>query len=111
MLKNFVSGDTKVIRLVLKVNGDPLDITGSSIYLSLKNDKELLDFNANLKKVVTDHTEPLLGKSVITLTHDDTKGLSAGTYYYDLRIKDASGSVTTIQRGKVDIIKPITNEL
>lgn len=111
MIKNLVAGDSKNIKLEIIHNGTPLDISGSTVFFSLKSDKELIDLNANLKKVVTTHSDPFLGKTVIELTHDDTKNLTAGSYYYDIRLKDASGNVLTIQRGKIDIIKPITNEL
>lgn len=111
MIKNIVAGDSKYIKLEILHNGNPLDISGSTVFFSLKSDTELLDLNANLKKVVTTHLDSTLGKTVIELTHDDTKTLNAGTYYYDIRLKDASGNVLTIQRGKIDIIKPITNDL
>jgi hypothetical protein len=47
---------------------------------------------------------------VITLTHDQTAGLS-GQYVWDLELTSATGAITTIVRGKVVMTAEVTRPI
>ena len=79
---------TKLYEIVLTRNNLPEDITGWTIYLTVKNKKSDSDANAVITKKVTTHSDPVGGISDIQLTTEDTDRI--GNYYYSIDYKDDS---------------------
>ena len=77
-------------------NGDPFDITGWTIYFTLKSDLDDTDANAVLKKDVTSHYDPSNGLTKIHLINTDTINLDVRNYYYDMQVKKVTGVVETV---------------
>jgi len=88
-------------------DGNPVDITGWALFFTLKNNIDDDDNTAVLKVDVTGHTDPVNGKTKITLPKEDTDGL-AGDYVYDFQYKDSSGKVKTIMSGEIEFLKDVT---
>jgi hypothetical protein len=91
-------GDEKPYNLTFTGASDPIDITGTTVTMTIK--RSLSDATATLTKVVTDHTDPVNGKTTITLSPTDT-GIATGSYYYDVQIDGGSISKTTVLKGKL----------
>lgn len=87
-----------------------VDLTGATIYFTVKTapDTDNLDGTAIIKKDVTIHTDPLLGKSRISLTPAETDK-PAGDYKYDIKLKNAAGDQQTVAAGNCVIKPSITN--
>lgn len=104
-----VRGDTfrrKI--LITDANKAAVDITGWTIFFTLKNNPKDSDAIAVIKKDITAHTDPTGGESLIELTATETDGLS-GNYFYDIQIKKADSDIRTVCGGsftmKVDITR------
>jgi hypothetical protein len=81
-----------------------VDLTGATVYFTVKPtyDTDPTDGAAIIKKDVTSHTAPTLGKTTIVLTPTDTT-VTPGTYGYDIKLKKSTGEESTVSIGQVTI--------
>ena len=70
----------------------PRDITGWTIFFTLKRNIADPDSLAILTKDITVHTDPTNGVSQLALSADDTD-IYPDTYFYDLKFKTAEGEI------------------
>lgn len=75
-----------------------INITGATIFLTIKNKTSDTDAAAVLKKDITSLTAPLSGEAEIELTPTDTSSL-LGNYIFDLKIKLSTGKIYTVAEG------------
>ncbi len=92
-----------------KSDGSVHDITGWSIYLTVKKSVHDSDDDAIISKVVTTHTNPTGGISNIVIDADDTKNQPVGTYHFDLLIVDENGKRHSTQTGTFSIEQEVTD--
>jgi hypothetical protein len=86
------SGGTQCTIDVTSLN--PLDITGYKFYFTLK--KSLDDADPGVLQISwTTHIDPTNGLTTLTITHDQTKVLIPGPYFYDIQYIDGGGLVNT----------------
>ena len=103
-------GDTKVITLTLTDQDDqPINLTGATVYLTIKKSARDADTEAVLQKTVTTHSSPTTGETVINISPADTRDKKAGKYYYDIQLTEAEGKVTTINIGRWELLQDITH--
>jgi hypothetical protein len=89
--------------------GLPIDITGWTVFLTIKEDTAVPDEEAIISKTITDHMDPTNGKSKIHLANTETNHV--GTYYYDIQIKKPSGGVDdifTVLSGEIEFKQDVT---
>lgn len=73
--------------------GAAVDLTGSTIYFTVKSDQfdtDATDTTALIKKTVVSHTDATHGLSAFTLDDSDTY-VEPGKYYYSLIVEDGNG--------------------
>ena len=73
---------TKTFELIFtnKIDKSPKSISGWTFYFTAKTKMEDSDAQAVINKVITDLTEPTIGKTLISLSPDDTD-LEPKTYW------------------------------
>ena len=98
---------TPTYALNFKKDGIPVDITGWTIYFTVKENISDSDANAVIKKDIDSHDEPLNGIALIKLEATDTD-LTPKTYYYDVFCKDDDENMAVLFRGNLTIIETIT---
>jgi len=64
-----------------------VDITGWTLYFTIKTDPCQVDADAIVQKVVTVHTNAASGLTEVELTHDDTT-IAPRMYYADFKFVD-----------------------
>lgn len=102
-------GDSRECTLSFTKNdGSKIPITGWKIYFTLKKYAWKADEDADLKKDITVHSNPLDGETKITLTSEDTQNLGIGIYNFDIQVKKVDGTILTILKGKLEILLDIT---
>ena len=100
-------GDSKTWELEFKNEaGTPIDITGWTVYFTVKERDTDTDLNAKINKTIILHSDPTNGKTNIVLIPADTINLK-GIYYYDIRIKTVAGTISTVESDSFEIIKNI----
>lgn len=107
---NFDEGDDFPYSVTLTdENGDAIDLTGYTFYMTIKKKKNDSDENAVFKKTVTSIPNPTLGRVTITIDRDDTLSISPGIYSYDIKYKDDGGDIRTVIYGDFKLIQAITD--
>lgn len=109
MLKKFYRGDTRKINLKFKdKNGTPLNLSGATIYLTVKNDIALDDNQSCFQKIITNHINANEGETSITIDSSDTENLKPKKYYYDIQLTDSEGNKSTVICGQFELLADVT---
>lgn len=87
-------------------NGD-INITGWTIFFTMKEKITDPDSAAKISKTITVHTDPTHGETAISLSSIDTTQ-TPGNYIYDVQIKTNSGDIKTILSGTITILSGVT---
>jgi len=99
---------TKTYELIFtQSTGNYQDITGWTIYFTVKENFKDTDSLAKIRKDITSHSDASNGKTLIELSTVDTD--LTGNYYYDIRFKTADNEVGEICSGRIKFISAITN--
>jgi len=88
-------------------NDSPLDITGWTIFFTVKKNESDSDSKAVLSKEFSDFSAPLTGIASIYVSSSETDSLE-GTYYYDFQVKRDDGVILTISKGNITFLRDIT---
>ena len=85
-------GDTDYleIEVVDEETNEPVDITETVIYFTVKKSSSDSDSEALIYKEITEHADPINGKSRLDILSSDTN-LPIGRYLYDLVIVFPTG--------------------
>jgi hypothetical protein len=103
-----VRGDNQVYNLHFTDADDvDIDITGWTVYFTVKHRIEDTDANAVLKKDITSHSDPTHGITVLILLATDTDNLR-GDYFYDVQIKKVDNTIKTVMIDSLEVVGDIT---
>lgn len=80
-------GNGHDIVIVVKRDGQPVDITGWKVLFSAGR---LDGFNV-IEKTITVHTNPTEGETAIAIDASETQ-ITPGVYFYDIKTVDADGN-------------------
>ena len=84
-----------------------IDVTGATLFLTVKNKSTDADASAVLSKTITTLTDPQNGQIKIELTDTDTDTL-VGSYIYDIKIKLTTGEIYTLAEGWINFKRSLT---
>ena len=98
---------SKVYELRFKRQGMNNDITGWTIYFTVKENMIDTDVNAKIKKDITTHPDGKHGIALIEISSSETD-LPEKAYYYDIKFKDENDNVGILFSGRLEIKKPVT---
>ena len=102
--------DAKAYLLYFKdETGTAIDITGDTIFFTVKINKTDSDDDALIKKDITTHTDPTEGESQISLSTTDTT-IAAGEYYFDIKRLHGS-NINTIVNGVFRAYQDVTTRI
>lgn len=101
-------------------DGVPVDITGATVYFTVKSqeyDSTQDDSTSIIEETVTSHVDPTNGVTNIELSPEQTSYIQEvagnyivpGQYTYDIKVKEADGSVYKTVEGKCTIDGSPTN--
>lgn len=102
-----VAEDTKIYTVRLTRHNLPVNISGWSLFFTVKKDFNDLDIDAVISKSVIfpNNTDSINGIGFLSLTSTDTT-LAVGEYFYDFKLIDIDYRETFL-RGKLIIIPTI----
>ena len=69
-------------------SGDVIDLTGATVFFTVKRNLQDTDAQALISKTITSHSSPSTGETSITFTSTDVDYV--GDFYYDVKIKDSA---------------------
>lgn len=104
-------GDDKTWTLnFTDTNGDPIDLTGATVFFTIKVNKTDKDSDAIISKDQSSHVDAVNGQTTISLTDSDTD-VRVGNYHYDIQLVDSLGIVTTIVVGAFKVKQEVTTRI
>lgn len=107
-----VRGDTDTSTITFKdSDGAAIDITGATVFFTVKLKENLYDSNDNtavISEDITTHTDPTNGETTLELSATDTALNSKAEYYFDIQLKNAGGDILSGQKGDFVVSEDIT---
>jgi len=91
---------------VTQSDGAAYDLTGSTLFLTVKNSLTDADSAAVIRKEVTTHDAPLAGDSHFDLLTTDNA--TAGVRFYDVQLKDSDNNIFTLFGGIWKVLADVT---
>jgi hypothetical protein len=91
-------------------DGNAIDLTGSKVYFTVKENESDADADALITKEVTSHSDPTAGETQISLNPTDTN-VDPGTYFYDLQVKNSLGTIQSTSSDKITIRQDISSRV
>lgn len=106
---NITRGDTVSINFELTLDGEPVDLTGATVFFTAKPtlDADDTDAAAVISVEVSSFTDPTSGTAVIPLTATDTD-VTPAEYYYDVQVKKADATIVSIRYRLLKIWADVT---
>ena len=109
---NITGGDDVALDVAITRDGVPLDLTGATLWFTMKTSADLDDNHATVQLTIGDGitiVDAEAGTASVLLSRTITNDLVVGTTYLtDLQVKDAAGLVSTAASGKVRVRQQIT---
>lgn len=100
-------GDSGRLDVVVKqADGTAYDLTGATLFLTVKTALSVADASATIRKEVTSHDDAAAGESHFDLATTDNA--TAGTYYYDVQLKTSDSKVYTLFGGTWTVPDDVT---
>lgn len=97
------------LKITISKDGAAKNITGWTIFFSVKKRKNDTDDQAIIFKEVTSHTNPTAGETYITIDAADTKTEKVGIYPFDIKAVDDQGKKQSSETGTFEIVQEVTD--
>jgi hypothetical protein len=91
---------------VTQSDGTAYDLTGCTLFLTVKNSLTDADSAAVIRKEVTSHDAPLAGESHFEIATTDNA--TAGVRFYDVQLKDSANKIFTLFGGVWRVVADVT---
>ncbi len=91
---------------VTQSDGAAYNLTGATLFLTVKNTLTDADSAAVIRKEVTAHDDATAGESHFDLLTTDNA--TAGTRYYDVQLKDSANKIFTLFGGVWRVLADVT---
>lgn len=91
---------TAPYKVTFKKNGVVIDITGWTVYFTLKKNFEDTDAQAKISKKITTHSDPTNGQTLIEFSADETDFI--GSYFYSIEYKDDDENEGVLIYGRIE---------
>jgi hypothetical protein len=91
---------------VTQADGTAFDLTGATLFLTVKNALTDADSAAVIRKEVTAHDDAEEGESHFDLLTTDNA--TAGTRYYDVQLKTSDAKIYTLFGGTWRVLSDVT---
>lgn len=89
------------------VDGNPIDLTGATVFFTVKKNKLDIDDDAVISKEITSFDAPTTGVALLELTAAETN-ISPRSYFFDVQLKNSDGKISSIQAGRFIISQDVT---
>jgi len=102
-----IRGDTTVYTVSFKDGSTAVNITGHTVFFTVKRRITDTDTNALISKTVTTHSNAAGGITQVALSPTETT-VATGTHVYDLQLKDAAGNIFSSHQGTCKVLADVT---
>lgn len=104
-------GDSFAVNITIKDSaGDPVNLTGQTVFFTAKKWVEDRDVDAVISEAVVDLVSPADGIVTISLTPAQTSLFSPGVYWWDVQVVNGDTVVSTTKQ-RLRVVADITNDI
>ena len=90
-----IKGDTYNLDIqILNSSEIAIDLTGCTVFLTVKRNLQDADSLALISKTVTSHTSPTTGETSFNFIASDVNYI--GEFYYDIKIKNTTSLISSV---------------
>ena len=101
-------GDDKWYVLTFKdADGVAIDITGWTIFMTVKGKMTDADVDAIITETVTSHFDPTAGQTKVHISSTQST-VAAASYYYDIQVKKDDDEIFTVMYGDFVVRQDVT---
>lgn len=100
--------DTDLQLTFTDVDGNPIDLTGGTVYLTVKTRPSDSDDDAVLAKELTEFDTPETGVCIIQIASDEAD-IAPGNYFYDVQLK-LNDNIASAKKGIIRVLSDITQK-
>lgn len=108
-----IRGDDQSFDVSIKnADATPVDLTGATVFFTVKKRTSDTDDEALISKDITSHTTPASGLTNINLDNEDTEidpSPIGKPYKWDLQVKGADGSIYSTEAGDFVVLADVTS--
>lgn len=102
-----VKGDTYPLDVTIEyASGLAVNLTGATVFLTVKRNIQDTDTQALISKSVTSHISPTTGQTSFTLLAADVDYV--GEFYYDVKVKFSTGDIASVFADKFILANHVT---
>ena len=95
-----IKGDTYPINIqILDADNVAIDLTGATVFFTVKRNIEDTDTQALISVDVTSHTSPTTGETSIPISASQSD--IDGNFFYDVKIKSATSVITSVYKDEI----------
>src|SRR3990167_866883 len=95
--------DTDLELTFTDVDGNPIDLTGCTVFFTAKRRVKDVDDDAVISTELDEFEAPETGVCTIPLTDVETD-ITPGNYYYDVQLKDTSNKIASSVKGILRVL-------
>ena len=115
LIEEFIRGADYTINVTItNSDGTAYDLTGCKVYFTMNTSStppsDGTDTTAALQASVSSFSTPTTGIASINVPHSSTATLAETTYYYDIKLIDATGNQIPLGKNKVLVKDNITTK-
>lgn len=99
-------GDTGPDEILISKDGVAVNLTGSTVYLTLNSTKNPTDTSNQIYQLTGVSSDPTTG--VVKFTPSESNADRVGLFYYDIQIVDAQSNKITVVKDTYQYIQDIT---
>lgn len=89
------------------INGDPVNLTGCTVFFTVKRRRTDVDADALITEEETVFSAPATGVATLTLDRTQTD-IPAGLYHFDVQLRDSANKISSSTVGTLRVTEDIT---
>lgn len=91
----------------LDENNNPVDLTGGTVFFTVKKKKTDVDADAVIAKEITVFDNPTAGIAILEIDNSESD-LETRMYWFDVQLKDTLGKISSSGAGRFIVTQDIT---
>lgn len=107
-IETYRGDDLKLVVSFAQEDGTVYDLTGATLFLTIKKSISDTDAEAIYRDTITSFDDPTSGSQDIVIPNTTTDNFVITSYVYDIQLKESDGSIKTVIKGKILVDLDVT---
>lgn len=107
-LSMYRGDDKSIVVTIVDNSGTAVNLTNGSVFFTINGSRPITDAGSVYQKIVVSHTNPSAGITTISIPSSSSTNFTPGAYWYDVQLKQSTGSISTVVLGRFTIDADVT---